>query len=129
MPTGIYNRSEELKEKMKKSHQKGWVSSYKKQKSEYTENGIPRILERSIRSWTKWGGATNKLLAPTTEWYCQACKEKQTDGLPRYLIWIEGEDYGRICSVCLHKSLVVKSQNIFDLIRFLGRVIPDVDNS
>lgn len=129
MPTGVYVRTEEIRQKMKLSHQKGWVSTYKTKRSEVTESGIPREITKAVYGWTKWGGAKNGLEVTSPEWYCQACKEKQSEGLPRYLIQIEGEDYGKICSVCLHKAIQIKSQNIFDLIKFLGRVIPDVDNS
>lgn len=106
MPTGKYFRSKALKRKMFKSHQKGWVSSYKTSKPLTCPN----------KSWTKWGGSNEGLSLIDTEWTCQSCGERQTDHLPSYLVKVTENEMARICSVCYHQSLVEHIYNIFDLI-------------
>jgi hypothetical protein len=121
MPTGIYKRSIELKLKMKLSHMKGWTSSYKKVKSHYTNTGIPTDISQAMKGWTKWGGPRQGYSSEeeNNEWYCQSCKEKQTDELPAYLISVDRKDWARICSVCFYESLINDINNIFDLIDFV----------
>ncbi len=125
MPTGIYIRTEEIRIKMRLSHQAGWISSYKKPKPDVTKTNIPTEISRAMRGWTKWGGANHGYLTNDDEWYCQACNEKQSTGLPSYLIRIKDQDFGRICSTCLNIALLRKINNIFDLITFTRKVIPD----
>jgi hypothetical protein len=76
-------------------------------------------VQKNIYGWTKWYGANNNLFVITPEWFCQACQEKQTDGLPSYLIKISNEEYARICSVCLNVALQRKINNIFDLMELV----------
>lgn len=82
-------------------------------------------VQKNIYGWTKWYGANNNLFVLTTEWYCQACNEKQTNELPSYLIRIENQEYGRICSVCLHTALQRHINNIFDLMSVVKPCHPD----
>lgn len=116
MPTGVYIRTEEIKIKMRLSHQKGYISSYKQKKKDVTATGLPTDITKGMRGWTKWGGPTHGYLANTPEWYCQCCTEKQTDGLPSYLVPIAKNEYARICSTCLHIFIEQNFTDIFDLI-------------
>lgn len=123
MPRGVYlhsKRSELTKQKISQTA-KDIAQGIKK--VEYIS--VEKVLKRARQGWTKWGGSNNSYRDVTPEWYCQACNEKQTDGLPSYLIKIQEGEYGRICSVCFHEAIVRKINNIFDLISFLRRVTPE----
>lgn len=117
MPTGVYERSEELKLKMRLSHMKGWTSSYKKPKPKFTATGIPVRISKEMKGWTKWGGPRHGYETQEEEWYCQSCKEVQPDVFPSYLIDIQNGDLARICSKCYFQSIINQINNIFDLIR------------
>lgn len=119
MPTGIYERTDEMKLKLKLSHSKGWVSTYKKTKATVTKTGIPTAISRMMKGWSKWGGANHSLLTIEEEWNCQCCGEKQTIELPAYFIYITTKENGelaRICSKCYNLSLIKEISNIMDLI-------------
>ncbi len=95
---------------------KGWTSSYKRPKPKFTDTGIPTEITKEMKGWTKWGGPRHGVLTITREWYCQACKEVQSDELPSYLIDIREGDLARVCSTCCYMAIINKIDNIFDLI-------------
>lgn len=101
------------------------IQGYLDRKDGVTATGIPREISRAMRGWTKYGGARGGYNTVTPEWYCQSCKDKQTEGVPAYLIRVDTEDFARICSICFHEAVFRKMSNIFDLISFMRRVIPD----
>ncbi len=102
------------------------LRTYRKNQTGVTKTGIPREISRAMRGWTKYGGTRNGYsMEVTPEWYCQSCTEKQTDKLPSYLIEIEKENYARICSICFHEAIARKITNVFALISFMRRVVPD----
>lgn len=68
--------------------------------------------------WSKWGGARHGLVKEELdEWYCQACKEKQTRSLPNYMFDYFGDkrDYIRICSKCKNKVVKENIEYVRDL--------------
>lgn len=95
---------------------RAYKPSDKLQNYQKVEITITNVHKSVGKRWTRWAGANNDLYTITPEWYCQACKDKQTDKLPSYLIRIQEQEYARICSVCLHTALEHHITNIFDLI-------------
>ena len=82
-------------------------------------------VNKNIYGWTKWYGANNNLYALSLEWFCQACQDKQTDGLPSYLIRIIDQDFARICSKCLRVALDHKIHKLLDLLPLVRKDHPD----
>jgi hypothetical protein len=91
----------------------------------FTKTGIPKTISVQMRGWTKWGGANHGYFTLTPEWYCQCCKEKQTDELPAYLVTLIDKEVARICSVCFHVSIMLHITNFFELVDILREVPND----
>jgi len=85
----------------------------------FTKTGIPKSVSVAMRGWTKWGGANHGYFTLTPEWYCQCCKEKQTDQLPAYLITFIDKEVARVCSACFHVAYIQHIENLIDLIDLL----------
>jgi hypothetical protein len=94
----------------------------------FTKTGIPKRVSVAMRGWTKWGGPNHGYFTITPEWYCQCCKELQTDQLPAYLINMEDNEVARVCSKCFNTAIMKHIENIFDLIKLLRGFEESVDN-
>lgn len=70
---------------------------------------------------SKYGGVNMGLVQEnlTPEWYCQGCREKQTDDLPPYMFEFSPREFIRICSICHFTRL---KENLLTLSDLLERV-------
>lgn len=94
---------------------------------QYTKTGVPKRISVAMKGWTKWFGPNHGYFSITPEWYCQCCKEQQTDELPAYLMDMKDGEVARVCSKCFNRSVIDHINNVFDLIS-IYREVDAVDN-
>jgi hypothetical protein len=68
----------------------------------FAKTYMNKDMSRKVFGWSKHGGVNQGLLQEykTPEWYCQACRVKQTDQMPAYMFEIIEREFARICSHC-----------------------------
>lgn len=68
--------------------------------------------------WSKWGGGRygNQVEELNGEWTCQACREKQFDFLPYFLVEYPIGEYVKVCGMCHYVVLRYRLQSFLQLI-------------